>query len=330
MQWLLRYNFWLVKLAGVATVAALAANTASTGLALYVVSSASTAAAAEDPSDADDADDEDEGAIAATTAPRSDDRARRAERLSQRILGYNAFCPGCEPAPSSPAGPGVEPGTDQPLSGARRSQLPLAVAATMESDDPALSIATLVDTERGIGGLFGVGDHLGPQVEIIHVATGVVHIRNAGQLEYIPFDALPAPAKAKTKPKTKPARKPKPPAIPGAEESIKCTGKGDCVVERQFVEELIANPKLLAGQLGASPTTTKDGSPGFRLRGIKKGTLLNLLGLKTGDVITEIGGTPLTLDVLPGLYGKLRHASHLEVTIDRRGKRQTRQLQIRS
>jgi type II secretory pathway component PulC len=209
----------------------------------------------------------------------------------------------------------------------------------MEADDPSRSLATLVDTTAGVGGLFGVGDLLGSDVEVVSVAAGVVHIRNAGRLEYIPFDALPVgpPPKSKAKddaPKGKAkdqdAAATTDRTIPGAQEAIQCSGKGDCVVAREFVEQLFANPKLLVGQGGATPATTKDGAPGFRLRGVRKGTLPDLLGLKNGDVITEVAGSPLTMEVLTGLYGKLRHASHVEVTVDRRGERVTRQLEIRS
>jgi len=345
MEWLLRRNYWIVRLVGAMTITALAANTTTTLLTFYLLSGASTPAMAgqDDEGEADDEGEGDEAVLAAgagkATTPRND-RARQAERNAERILGYSPFCPSCAPegAPAAPEA-AVEPGATE-LSGAQRTQLPLVVAATMEAEDPSLSLATLVDTTAGAGGLFGVGDRLGPEVEILSVEAGMVHIRNAGRLEYIPFDALPpgpAPAKPgkdagkgkgeKEKEKDKPASDR---TIPGAEEAIQCSGKGDCVVERAFVEKLFAEPKLLMGQGGASPTTTKDGSPGFRLRGVKKGTLPDLLGLKNGDVITEIGGSPLTMDVLPGLYGKLRHASHVEVTVDRRGERMTRQLEIRS
>jgi general secretion pathway protein C len=343
VEWLLRRNFWMVRLVGLMIVTALAANTSTTLLTFYLLSSTASASELTEPGDADEDDEDDEASLAAGVATagagaRLDERARRAERTAERILGHNPFCPTCTPAPTPTPMPGavpLEPG-QAALEGARRSELPLAVAATMEADDPAHSLATLVDTTRGIGGLFGVGDTLGPQIEIVHVATGVVHIRNAGQLEYIPFDALPVPPKTEPKAADKPGKpgKEEPAAasssIPGATEAIQCSGKGDCVVERSFVEELLAKPKLLMGQGGASPATTKDGAPGFRLRGVKKGTLPDLLGLKNGDVITEVGGSPLTMDVLPGLYGKLRHASHIEVTVDRKGERVMRQLEIRS
>lgn len=335
MEWLLRRNFWLVKLLGLVFVTALAANTTTTLLTFYLLSSTASSHEVSHDIGADDLADSGEENPAATATP-SNDRARRAERTAERILGRNAFCPTCSPAATDLP---VDLGTLGPrdparadLASARRSQLPLEVAATMEAEDPMRSLVTLVDTTRGIGGLFGVGDRLGPDIEIVRVAAGVVHIRNEGQLEYIPFDAAPPPPKAPTEPKTKPGKTTSDSSrsIPGATEAIQCSGKGDCVVERSFVEQLIAQPKLLMGQGGASPATTKDGAAGFRLRGVKKGTLPDLLGLENGDVITEVGGAPLTMDVLPGLYGKLRHASHIEVTVDRRGERVTRQLEIRS
>lgn len=339
VDWLLRRNFWLVRLVGVLLVTALAANTATTLLTFYVLSGASAATPRDGDTDTDaDADADDEPTTLASSAPAPyNERARRAERNAERILGYSPFCPTCRPATAPPLGEApLEGGAmagEPALAAAQRTSLPLVVAATMESNDPARSLATLVDTTRGVGGLYGVGDRLGPDVEVLGVTTGVVHIRNAGRLEYIPFDGLPVapPVEAKTEPKTEPkAPAAESRAIPGAEEAIECRGEGDCVVERAFVEKLFAEPKLLMGQGGAAPATTKDGAPGFRLKGVRKGTLPDLLGLKNGDVITEVGGSPLTMDVLPGLYGKLRHASHLEVTVDRRGKRMTRSLEIRS
>ncbi|MEM9457132.1 MAG: type II secretion system protein GspC [Myxococcota bacterium] len=337
MTWLLQHNFWMVKLLGALVVTGFLANTTTTLLALYLMSDRTTA-----PAPTPDADDSEpsEGPVVARQAS-GNDRARQAERTAARILGRNAFCPTCSPAaaPGADGGASHDPaGKDlgEDLSGARRSQLPLVVAATMEHEDPSLSVATLIDTERGVGGLFGVGDLVGGQVEVVHVATGVVHISHNGVLEYIPFGALAAPAKpaksSASRPAKTAAKKPQTSrnAIDGAAEAIQCTNKGDCVVDRAFVETLIANPKLLVGQGGVAPTKAKDGSPGFRLRGVRKGSLPHLLGLKNGDIITEVGGSPLTMDVAMGLYSKLRHASHVEVTVDRRGTPMRRQLEIRS
>lgn len=305
----------------------LVANTTTTVLALYLISEVTERETSQGDEEAEEESDE---------TPVLASRARRAERTAERILGLNVFCPTCGPTPQelpeSPDGGMSAPTSEDDLSRARRSQLPLVVAATMEHIDPSRSLATLVDTEHGVGGLYGVGDPLSDRVELIRVAPGIVHIVNDGVLEYIPFEGLPAAPAAKT-PATAPTPA-KPPkkdrSIDGAQEAIKCSEKGDCVVEREFVEKLFANPQLLVGQGGAAPSKAKDGSPGFRLRGVRKGTLPDLLGLRNGDVITEVGGSPMTMDAVAGLYGKLRHASHVEVMVDRRGERMRRQLEIRS
>ncbi len=303
----------------------LVANTTTTLLAVYLMSQVVEREAPEQSEQEEEG--ADEPAVLAS-------RARRAERSAERILGRNVFCPTCGPTPPEQPDGGMSVSTSaDDLSRARRSQLPLVVAATMEHIDPSRSLATLVDTEHGVGGLYGVGDALSDQVELLRVAPGVVHIVNDGVLEYIPFEGLPAaPPASKTPTATAaPAKPPKKDrSIEGAREAIACSEKGDCVVERDFVEKLFANPRLLVGQGGAAPSKAKDGSPGFRLRGVRKGTLPDLLGLRNGDVITEVGGSPLTMDAVAGLYGKLRHASHVEVMVDRRGQRMRRQLEIRS
>lgn len=329
MEWLLRRNFWMVKMFGLLIVTALLANTATTLFALYVVSGRSELPPG-------DLETDEEPPVLARGASNLDRRGRQTQRSAETILGYNSFCPTCRPEqalgdPPPPGGPTGPTGPDD-LSGAQRSTLPLVVAATMESDDPSLSMATLVDVQRGTGGLFGIGDMLDGTVEVVGVTSGMVHIRNGGRLEYIPFGAPPPTPVAKdpAAPPPKRKREPKSSSLPGAEEAIQCNAKGNCVVDRAFVESLIANPQQLVTQAAASPATTGDGSPGFKLRRVRRGSLPHLLGLRNGDVITEVGGTPLTLDALAGLFGKLRHASHIEVMVDRRGKTMARSLEIRS
>lgn len=340
MDWLLHRNFWIVRLLGAAMVTALLADTMSTASGRYLMNSATSArTTSSEPDQEEDADanaDANADASGGTTPAaswRTGDRARRAEYSATRILGHNLFCPTCAPEPpTEDASPSrVASGDPDTLSGAQRSALPFVVAATMEAEDPEHSIATLVDVQQGTGGLFGVGDRLGANVEVVQVTTGVVHIRNAGRLEYIPFEgAMAAPPVPPASAKHPGARIPKQASIAGAQEAITCNAEGDCVVDRAFVEQLIANPGILVGQGRASPATTKSGAPGFRLRAVRKGSVPDLLGLRNGDVVTEVGGSPLTLDALPGLFGKLRHASNIDVRIDRRGKALARNLEIRS
>lgn len=335
VEWLLRRNFWLVKLVGALIVSAFLANTTTTIVALWLFSGPSAPVAEGDAqegsSDEDPDDAADDAAAAAALAPKKAPAWRDPEKIGARILGRNVFCPECVPevegVPSPDAGPAGTPSFD----GARRTALPLELAATMESTDPTFSLATIKNLQGGFAGLYGAGDELATGVQIVAIAAGRVDLLNQGQPEYLEFGAMPQPPPA---PKSVPARKTetvgKPvvsAGIDGADEAIKCDG-GGCQVEREFVEGLIAKPQLLVGQGSARAAKTASGEDGFRLGGVKKGSLPDLLGLKTGDIITEVGGQPLTYDSLMALYPKLRNAKHIEVTVDRKGERLSKALEI--
>ena len=66
-----------------------------------------------------------------------------------------------------------------------RSNLPLRLQATMESDDPNLSLATVYDADSGAVGLYGVDDVLRPGVVVTGVDQGMLHLRNNAALEYL-------------------------------------------------------------------------------------------------------------------------------------------------
>ena len=322
MEWLLRRNWWWVKLTTTIVLAAFAANTATTIAAMWLYRSISDIAGPVD----DDATESEEVEIEVDNPWKRDP-----EKVAARILGRDVFCPTC--LPPGEEGPGVPPalrpdGTVD-LSGAQRSALPLLLSATMEAEDPHASLATIKLTDRGIAGLFGVGDELMPGVTVVAIAGGRIDIVNAGVAEYVttgPAPAMPAKPQVRT---TATTAKPAPSAnqIPGAEEAIKCQGES-CQVERRFVEDLIASPAQLVGQGRAAPAKTKDGEDGYRIAGVRSGSLPHLLGLKNGDIITEVGGKPLTIDEMMKLTQQLKSARHIEVTIDRRGAKMTKALEL--
>lgn len=329
MDWLLRRNFWMVKLFGALMVSAFLANTTTTLLGVWLFRSIPEAVAAEAELDEDEVEDAELDAALASTAS---SKRRDPERIGAEILGRNVFCPECKPddlvaTPDGPVASGELPAFD----GAQRSALPLELAATMEASDPSASLATIRNVEAGRVGIFAVGDELSAGVQLVAVAGGRIDILNAGRPEYIstgPAPKVAPPPKTTGKPpaRSTPDEPPKN-QIPGAEDAIKCDA-GGCQVDRSFVESLIAKPQLLVGQGMARPAKTAGGEDGFRLAGVKKGSLPDLLGLKSGDIITEVGGQALTYDSLMALYPKLRNAKNIEVTVDRRGERISRALEI--
>ncbi len=348
MEALFNRYFWIVKTLGIAAAAGLAASAVSTqlGSSFVLVAQDDDKADGAD-TDGEDLDDDEKAELTdlsrpkATTAPRVGSSRASKDRASEQVRKFNVFCPSCVPvepepgvsadgprtpsfdAQGRPVGPVLQPGEV-------RSGLPLRLQATMESSDPMLSLATVYDAESGAIGLYGVDDVIRPGVVVTGVDQGLVHLRNNAALEYVEIGAV-VPEPVAAAPVVKDEPKEDVPAddrtIPGAEDSINCPNENLCIVERAFVESLISNPMSLAKQARIVPA--KDGEVGFKFYGIRRGSLPKLLGLKNGDKLIAVNGEDLVgIDQAMGLYGKLRRASNLQVTIERKGKTINKEIQI--
>lgn len=266
--------------------------------------------------------------------PAPDPRVRSREAAAKAILGQDPFCPDCVEAPA--AAPAENPparfapyGKDATLGpllhpGESATTLPLRLVATMEAERPRHSLATIRHETRGVG-VFARGDEIMPDVEIVGVGHGIVHLRNHETVEYLalqpPSAKRPAKKKKKKKAKSKGKKKKNKYAIEGADDAIECAKGHRCKIDRAFVEKLIRSPALLAGQ-GRVRLYKKGGEAlGYRLSRARRGTVPYLLGLRSGDVLTAINGNSLDgPDAAMGMYAKLRRASHLDVTVLRKGK----------
>jgi type II secretion system protein C len=171
-------------------------------------------------------------------------------------------------------------------------------------------------------------------VTVTQVARGRVVLRNGPQLEYLDIGVAPPPQSA-TAPA--PAAAPLPEGdensreIEGAAESISCDGEmNSCTVDRAFVEKLLANPAQLAKQARIVPAVRDGETKGYKFYGIRPGSLPKLLGIKNGDLLTSVNGHQLeSLDQAMDLYNKLRRASHLSVTIERKGQMVQKEIDIK-
>ena len=89
------------------------------------------------------------------------------------------------------------------------------------------------------------------------------------------------------------------------------------------------DPALLAKQARIVPKQKDDEVLGYKLYGIRRGSLPKLLGLKNGDMITAVNGEELKgMDKAMALYTKLRRASNLSVSIERKGQTINKEIQI--
>jgi type II secretion system protein C len=340
MEVLLKKYFWLVKMAGIAVVVIFAA---SAGVNMFVSKLALEPAGETivDKSDEDELDEEEEEEEIRERQARmldtlsGDTTKSRKEAVAKLLVVANMFCPSCtapepEPGqqlPTTTAMPGIPVGTVA-------SKLPLMLLATMESDDPEYSMATILHTDSNVLAPYAVNDTVRAGVTVTQVARGRVVLRNGPQLEYLDIGVAPPPQSA-TAPA--PAAAPVPEGdensreIEGAAESISCDGEmNSCTVDRAFVEKLLANPAQLAKQARIVPAVRDGETKGYKFYGIRPGSLPKLLGIKNGDLLTSVNGHQLeSLDQAMDLYNKLRRASHLSVTIERKGQMVQKEIDIK-
>ncbi|MEX1365091.1 MAG: type II secretion system protein GspC [Nannocystaceae bacterium] len=351
MEALFKKYFWVIKTLGIAAACGLAASAVTTqvGSHLLLESQADADEEGDDEGDSDGLEEDDEDDDKAKPKGFSFDqdafgvtsssaRARAKEQVSSEIRKRNIFCPGCVPEgeePEASTDPGATVAADGSGSllepGETKSKLPLRLMATMEAEDPEYSFATILDEEAGVAGLYGPGDQVRAGVVVNKVDQALVHLRNNAALEYIELgDEVPPPrASASTAPPPSTAPPTNDRAIPGAEDAINCPSENTCVVERAFVEKLLANPALLAKQARIVAKQRDDEVLGYKLYGIRRGSLPKLLGLKNGDMLTSVNGEELKgMDKAMALYTKLRSASNLTVGIERKGKNITKEIQI--
>lgn len=158
-----------------------------------------------------------------------------------------------------------------------------------------------------------VGDHpptqvpsawlAGPDGTLCRLALGVA--------------AVPTGSGAGAKPTTNtvPAR-----PLTGLPEGIEALGANEFQVERSLLRELLGNPTRLIHGSAILPTPGQ----GLLVRQLKSNNLLYKLGLRPGDIITNINGFDLgDLSQAMSALARLQHSESLTIQISAAGKART-------
>lgn len=341
MEALFKQYFWVLKALGISVAAAFAASTITTYFGTsYIYGVAEPDEAAETGTgtggeEDDDDDDKPASPLASAGATRGPSAAER-KKVADTILSLNLFCPTCTKIVTGPETPGSAPGKVDPVldteklaglvgkqPGEQACTLPLRLVATMETNMPEYSWATIRDEEDGSVGPYWPGDRIRPGVLLAKVERSIVHVNNEGSLQFIELGVEPPKPTAKpvaTKKKEEEEPKKDSGGIPGAADAIKCENENSCTVNREFIDQLFANPAALTKQARVMPSIKDGETKGFKFYGIRPDSLPKLLGMKNGDLLTSVNGTELkSVDQVMGLITKLRRASNLSVTIERKG-----------
>lgn len=235
----------------------------------------------------------------------------------------NIFCSECTPPPTAT--------TSTDPSSIVVTSLPLALLATMVSDKPGNSLATIIHTESQRQGAFTVGEKMpGASGNIKSIHYKYVDFENGGRTERLVLQGATVPV-------TEPVA-----AVPPADgenkddlqssidSGIKKLDDTSYEIDKSLVDKVLLNPMAVAKGARVVPSM-KNGKPdGFKLYAIRPTSAFAKLGLSNGDTLNAINGFQLdSAEKALEVYAKLREATSLELEVTRRGKPVTLKYSIR-
>ena len=101
-------------------------------------------------------------------------------------------------------------------------------------------------------------------------------------------------------------------------------GTHGCTIRRSFIERMLRDPSLLGPDTRVQGVQGPAGPQGLRVLGVYAGSVPELLGLRSGDVITEVDGMPMrSASDLARINRALGEHDGLALTIRRGDLRQT-------
>lgn len=121
-------------------------------------------------------------------------------------------------------------------------------------------------------------------------------------------------------PSVPPAPPPAPAAAPFPGGAVRHIGGGYYAVDREALVELFNNPAQFDRQARILPSVRDGVTQGFKVYGLRPGSLPNLLGLKNGDLLVAINGARLaSFNEFAALRRQLPSAESVALDVVRKG-----------
>jgi general secretion pathway protein C len=271
--------------------------------------------------------------LPASAAPRQAAQVALDPRQLYRLIGL-------EPPPENPdAGQLATPARPQTCNDATatpvKSDLRLSLVASVLSDQPKWSLATLLDLGTREARIYGVGDavqgatvvglqRIREERDITGNAFKIVAILcNGGTKEYV--DAEEGGGEGGGNVGVAPLPPPrtfgpggKAPATPL--QGIRQLSENKYEVSRAVIDQQLANLSAISTQARIVPSFKNGVANGFKLFSIQPGSLYASIGIENGDVIQRINGYEINSpDRALELLQKVKDASHVVIEAERGG-----------
>lgn len=253
-------------------------------------------------------DDSASGPGADGVAARSDGRSRTKDQYIDRIVKRNLF---------DHDSIGVV--EDDGIGGGQVTDLDVRLVATIVAEPAQFSSALIADDGKKASAVgYGIGDDLhGRQIFAIEQKRVTLKLDD-GTLEYLVMGQGEKP-----KPRT---------ANAGSDEGgVEELSENTYAVDRELIDKYTNDIDALSSMARALPHKTRDGDiDGYRMSGIRRKSLAEQLGLKNGDVIHSVNGSPLTsiADAM-NAYSSLQSDSAFAFEVTRRGQKLNLSYEVR-
>ncbi|MCC6620244.1 MAG: hypothetical protein IT385_03265 [Deltaproteobacteria bacterium] len=341
MNTFFKKHFWVVNLVGVALLAFVAAGVVSDVIAgkLFLMPAAKWSQPKgplgnEDP------------ALADLGRVPSSEQAHK-ELTSRRIFRLDDPTPPVVAEPETP--PPEEPKPDPSATGELvESQLPINLMGTFVSAVTDYSYATLqIEGEPKIASLGS--EYLDGKAKVMKIARGHIVLREDQAYTYVrlwadktaqaPPTPMPGGPLGPGRPGGPPLGKPvptpgtTPPPVADANlgdtmatpnEGITKTGAYDYTLDRKMIDKQLADISKLQQEARVVPHYQDNQYQGFKLVGVRPGSLYRALGIRSGDIVKSVNGTPIDSPTKAlELFEQLKKSSNIAVEIERRGQPKT-------
>ncbi len=208
--------------------------------------------------------------------------------------------------------------------GGRRTDLQVTLLATVvaEPEDFSSALISAGDKDGKVQG-YGIGDDLLGEATILRIEQKKVVIkRSDGSIEYLDMGGEGSKRAGSSKASS---------SKTDDDEGITQTGEFSWEVDESFIAGALSNIDSLISQVRATPHKGPDGEiDGFRLSAIRRGSMLQKLGIKNGDVVHGVNGTPLTSATgAMGAFQSLQSERSFSFDLTRRNQKNTFEYTIR-
>jgi len=220
------------------------------------------------------------------------------------------------------------------------SDLNVSLTGTIYSNDPSWSIALVKDGSETR--LYQVGQTIKGDAELIRVWAYQAWVRrSSGRIEKL---VLEEPGGAKKKAKSgssygsgRPSTSSKTPSKGGAKagmakikEGIKRKSAYEYEVDRAMLEEQLSDLNKLGTQARIIPHYKDGKANGFKLVGIRPGSLYTHIGIRSGDVLRGVNGMEINSPTKAfQAFEQFRSSSDVKLEIVRRGQPKTIEYKIK-